>query len=272
MTTAVIGAIIGDVVGSRFERDNLKSKYFELFTDKNKVTDDTVMTLAVTDAIMEIDAQGLTIGQDDAAIQNIIIASMQKLGKAYPLAGYGLNFSKWLRAGDPKPYGSYGNGAAMRISPVADLNLSDQDRDSLVYLITAVSHDSEEGLLGASAMTEAILAGKNQQDKTGIVSKMRKSYPLDLTLDEIRPTYQFDVSCSGSIPVAFQAFLESDDFEDAIRNAISVGGDSDTIASMAGAIASAYYQEIPDDIVIKTLTYLPEALRDIFTRWQSFIG
>jgi ADP-ribosylglycohydrolase len=94
MTTAVIGAIIGDVVGSRFERDNLKSKYFELFTDKNKVTDDTVMTLAVTDAIMEIDAQGLTIGQDDAAIQNIIIASMQKLGKAYPLAGYGLNFSK----------------------------------------------------------------------------------------------------------------------------------------------------------------------------------
>ncbi|MEY8370868.1 ADP-ribosylglycohydrolase family protein [Aerococcaceae bacterium 50-4] len=272
MMTAVIGAIIGDVVGSRFERHNHKSKKFELFTTKNKFTDDTVMTLAVADAIMDMVAQGLVLGRDDLAIQNLVITAMQKLGKAYPLAGYGLKFSRWLRSNNPKPYGSYGNGAAMRISPVADLPLSSQDQDYLAGLITAVSHDAEEGLLGASAMVTAITTGKYQQDKALIAGKMANAYPLDFTLEDIRPTYQFDVSCAGSIPVVFQAFLESKDFEDAIRNAISVGGDSDTIASMAGAIASAHYQSIPDDIVIKTLTYLPEDLRTIFIKWQSFIG
>ena len=272
MTTAVIGAIIGDVVGSRFERHNHKDKAFELFTEKNRFTDDTVMTLAVVDALMDMTSQKLQLGQDDSAIQTLMIRSMQKLGSAYPLAGYGLNFSKWLRSDNPEPYGSYGNGAAMRISPVADLDLSSQDRDYLVNLITSVSHNSKEGIYGAQAMAKTVVTAKSVEDKAIIVSKMADFYPLDFSLDEIRPTYKFDVSCAGSIPVAFQAFLESNHFEDAIRNAVSVGGDSDTIANMTGAIATAYYQDIPDDLVMKTLTYLPDDLRTIFTKWQSFIG
>lgn len=272
MTTAVIGAVIGDVVGSRFERHNHKNKDFEFFTEKNHFTDDTVMTLAVADAIMDVAAQKLVLGQDNAAIEALAIASMQKLGQTYPLAGYGLNFSKWLRTVDPKPYGSYGNGAAMRIGPIGDLDLSDQDREHLARVITGISHNSEDGYLGANALAGVIATAKSQTDKDLIADKMTSYYPLDLTLDEIRPTYRFDVSCAGSIPVAFQAFLEGDSFEDVIRNAISVGGDSDTIASMAGAIASAYYQDVPDDMVVKTLTYLPDDLRAILTRWQSFVG
>lgn len=127
-------------------------------------------------------------------------------------------------------------------------------------------------VIGAQAMAGVIVTAKSQTDKDLIADKMTSYYPLDLTLDEIRPTYRFDVTCTGSISVAFQAFLEGDSFEEVIRNAISVGGDSDTIASMALAIAYAYYQDMSDDMVVKTLTYLPDDLRAIFTRWQSFVG
>lgn len=231
------------------------------------------MTLAVAEALMKMTDQNLKVGPDNLAIKQLVINEMQTLGKKYPLAGYGLHFSKWLKADQPQAYGSYGNGAAMRISPVADMNLSDQDRKDLITLITSVSHDSPEGVAGAQAQVAAILSArdhKNSEDKGSIAENMAKYYPIDFTLDEVRPSYTFDVSCEGSIPQAFVAFLEGKSFEDTIRNAISIGGDSDTIASMTGAIAEAYYDQIPDDIVIQTLSYLPADLRDIYKRWQVF--
>lgn len=266
----MIGAIIGDVVGSRFERHNIKSKNFELFTEVNKFTDDTVMTLAVAKALMAIATKRIAIQDHRQEIQDIVVAEMQNLGKCYPLAGYGPHFSRWLHAENPQPYGSYGNGAAMRISPVAELNLNNDEKLMLTDFITAVSHDSPEGMKGAQALVAVITAAKSQ-DKARTRTVMADYYPIDFTLDEIRPSYRFDVSCEGSIPATFVAFLESESFEDAIRNAVSIGGDSDTIACMTGAIAEAFYQNIPDDMVIKALTYLPEPLRNIYREWQQFV-
>lgn len=238
----MIGAIIGDVVGSRFEWNNNKSKDFELFNRKCHLTDDSIMSLAVAVAI-------LISEKDYSDLSKNAVESMQELGRLYPRAGYGGNFSRWIFAKNPEPYGSYGNGAAMRVSPCGYAARSIKEAKMLAAKVTKVTHDHPEGMKAAEAVAVAIFLARNGKSKEKIQKYITKNYyDINFTLDEIREDYKFDVSCQGSVPQAFEAFFESTDFEDAIRNAISIGGDSDTIGAITGSIAEAYYG-VPDDII-----------------------
>ena len=276
MIGTMIGAIIGDVVGSRFEHKNHRSKDFELFTDECFVTDDSIMTLAVTKALLETDKvvfEGPNNTRHDAEYLNIlsknIIVTMQEIGRVYPNCGYGGNFSRWIFSKNPKPYGSYGNGAAMRISPVGAIAESVYEVKLLARAVTAISHNHVEGLKGAEATAMAIYLARTGHSKDEIREYILDNYyEIDFTLDEIRDSYRFDVTCQGTVPQAIQAFLEADSFEDAIRNAISIGGDSDTLAAITGSIAEAYYG-VPDDLVEKALGYLDDELLEIYEAFVS---
>jgi len=252
----MIGAMIGDIIGSRFEWHNIKIKEFELYTDACSFTDDTVMTLAVAKAI--IDSRG-----DYTKLPEMVVTYMQRIGRPYPSCGYGGNFYNWIYSDNPQPYGSYGNGAAMRVSPCAFFATSMKEAKELSRIVTEVTHNHIEGIKGAEATTVAIYLAKTGKSKAEIKDYIDAHYyPMTFTLDEIRDTYQFDVSCQGTVPQAIQAFLESTSFEDAIRNAISIGGDSDTLAAITGGIAEAYYG-VPEDIAGKALEYMDTALKDI---------
>ena len=268
----MLGAIIGDIAGSRFERRNIKTKEFELLHPGCRFTDDTVMTLAVGSALTYCMQLG-TASREKALeyLPGAAIDAMRSLGNRYPNAGYGGSFYRWLQASDPKPYNSYGNGAAMRVSGCGFAAVSVEDAQDLADKVTAVTHNHPEGLRGARATASAVFLARKGYTKEEIRSYVREHfYAIDFTLDEIRPTYSFNVSCQGSVPQALEAFFESTGYEDAIRNAISIGGDSDTIAAIAGGIAEAYYG-IPADIAQKGKTYLTpdlmrilEAFREMF--------
>ena len=253
----MLGAIIGDIIGSIYEHHNINTKDFELFSLNCRFTDDTVMTVAVAEGIMEAyeqvkkDEQGWLF-QSKELFQSCIAESMKKWGRLYPRAGYGGNFSWWLMKEGIEPYGSYGNGSAMRVSPCAwicswkDDSCDDTDHvDFLACCSASVTHNHVEGLKGAIETAEAIWRMRRANQDNDEIQKMkeiirnRSKYDLDFSLDEIRPHYRFDVSCQNSVPQAIVAFLESMDFEDAVRNAVSIGGDSDTIAAIAGSIAEA---------------------------------
>jgi len=259
----LIGAIIGDIVGSRFEFNNHRSKEFELFTDECNVTDDSIMTLAVAKAIMET-GKNLKLLSNDSKnnyyyyklLKSMTIRYMQEIGRKYPRCGYGGMFVRWIFSDNPMPYYSFGNGAAMRISPVGFIAPTEDEARKLSETITAVTHNHKEG---------------NGASKEEIRQKINKSYyKLNFTIDEIRDTYEFNETCKETVPQAIVAFLESKSFEDAIRIAISVGGDSDTLAAITGSIAEAYYG-VPEDIKEKALTYLDEELRSIYDEWCEFI-
>ena len=256
------GAIIGDIVGSRFERHNHKSKKFELFTDRCRFTDDTAMTVAIAKALLECK-------DDYTDLSNHAIRCMQEIGQRYPNAGYGQIFYLWLHHKAPAPYLSYGNGSAMRVSPVAYAAKSAQECIDLADAVTKVSHDHPEGMKGAEAAALITFGARSYLPKQILRELMQTwYYTLDFTIDEIRPTYRFDASCQGSVPQAIEAFLESEDFEDAIRIAVSLGGDSDTIAAIAGGIAGAYYG-VPDDIWQKAAEYLPQEFLDILEEFEQ---
>ena len=255
------GAIIGDIVGSRFEFGNCRRKDFSLFSPECRFTDDTVMTLAVAQALM-------TDGDFTAA--------MQRLGRKYPNAGYGGMFLRWLMAAHPRPYGSWGNGSAMRVGPCGMMARSLEEALDLAERSAAVSHDHPEGIRGAMAVAAAVYLAKTGSSREDIREYTEAHfYPLDRTLDEIRPGYGFDSSCRGSVPQAIQAFLESADFEDAVRNAISLGGDSDTIAAIAGSIAWPFYSRTEGptarmrSIRAEAAAYLPDDLRSIAEKFAS---
>ena len=275
----MIGAIIGDIVGSRFEFNNYRSKDFELFTDDCFLTDDSIMTLSVAKAIIETDKQiqpalcELDLNFEYyTLLEKMTIKYMQEIGQKYPHCGYGNMFSKWIFASTPKPYNSYGNGAAMRISPVGFAGRSESEIISLSETITGVSHNHEEGLKGAEAAALAIYMARSGYRKSEIRDRItRDYYPLDFTIDEIRDTYQFNETCQETVPQAIEAFLESTSFEDAIRTAISVGGDSDTLAAITGAIAEGYYG-VPSWIIEEALSYMDEELLAIYNDWQIFLG
>ncbi len=270
----MIGAIIGDIVGSVYEWDNIKTKEFPLFRKDCFFTDDTVMTIAVAEGLM------------NGGSEDDFIDAMKKYGRMYPDAGYGGRFGAWLCSEDRKPYNSWGNGSAMRVSPVGffaplweglapDFELVDR----YARLSAAVTHNHPEGIKGAQATAEAILfmrAARRGGDIEAHKMRLRNlityrfGYNLLSTLDEIRPTYRFNESCQDTVPQAITAFLESRNFEDAIRNAISLGGDSDTLAAITGGIAEAAYG-VPQWIIDKAWTYLDEPLRDVCRRWQSFL-
>lgn len=277
----MLGAIIGDIVGSRFEFNNHRSKEFELFTDNCQITDDTIMTLAVASAIMEAEGQmklSSEIGDNNREyyrlVEALAVKTMQKIGRRYPNCGYGSRFAQWLFSDQPKPYNSFGNGAAMRISPAGFAAKTEIEARILSEVITRVTHNHPEGLKGAEATVVAIYMARDGADKKAIRDRISGYfYALDFTIDGIidgiRDTYRFNETCQGTVPQAIEAFLESTSFEDAIRMAISIGGDSDTLAAITGAIAEAYYG-IPENIKEKALTYLDANLRAIYEAWQEF--
>lgn len=275
----MLGAIIGDIAGSRFERDNIKSRDFEFFEEHCRITDDSLMTLAVAKAILEAEKQikpsvsefGFDIEYDELLSQ-LTVRFMRELGLKYPAAGYGKNFRDWLLSEAPHPYGSIGNGAAMRISPAGWAARTEAEAIRLSDIITNVTHNTEEALMGAEAVAVAIYMARYGYLKSEIRNRIALNYyPLDFTIDEIRPSYQFSATCAGTVPQAIQCFLEAASFEDTVRTAISLGGDSDTIAAIAGSMAEAYYG-IPAQLSEKALTYLTDDLRDIVSQWQSFLG
>lgn len=233
----MFGAIIGDIVGSVYEFNNIKSKVFPFFKERCFYTDDTVMTIAVAQALLKAREQKLDFKQ-------ILIEEMQDLGRRYPGRGYGGSFARWLKTEDPKPYNSYGNGSAMRVSPCGLIAVTLSEALSLAKASAEVTHNHPEGIKGAQAVAGAIFLAKCRKTKEEIREFVQHTfYDLDKSLDEIRPTYYFNETCQETVPQAIQAFLESNSFEDAIRNAISLGGDSDTLAAITGSIAWTFYNQ-----------------------------
>ena len=258
----MLGAIIGDIVGSRFEWHNIKTKEFELFTDQCFPTDDSVMTVAVAQALLDCAGDYTDLGEKT-------VYWMRRIGRRYPECGYGGRFRQWMFCDTPRPYGSFGNGAAMRVSACGFVANSLAQARALSRAVTEVTHDHPEGIKGAEATTVAIWLARKGKSRDEIRACIRQHYyPLGFTLDEIRADYRFDESCQGTVPQAIEAFLESTGFEDAIRNAVSLGGDSDTLAAITGGIAQAYYG-IPAAIRDKALATLPSDLRAVVDRFLS---
>lgn len=258
----MLGAIIGDIAGSRFEWNNQKTKDFELFTGRCRPTDDSIMTIAIAKAIL--DSEG-----DLAKLEQNTVKYMQQFGRRYPDAGYGERFYDWIFTKDPQPYNSFGNGAAMRVSPCGFAAGTLQEAKALTKAVTKVTHNHPKGMKAAEAVAVAIFLARNGKKLAEIREHIEQHYyKIDFTLDKIRPSYRFDVTCQGSVPQAFEALFESTGFEDAIRNAISIGGDSDTIAAITGGMAEAYYG-IPSTIRDKALLFLNDDLLKIVHSFEK---
>lgn len=231
----MIGAVAGDIIGSVYEHCPIKTKDFPLFHPDCHFTDDTVLTLAVADAILT--------GRS-------YLRSVLEIGRRYPGAGYSGTFRRWLHSENPQPYSSWGNGAAMRVSPVGFAFSTDNEVLQQAAETARISHSHPEGIKGAEATALAVFLARTSRDKQQIRQEItdRFGYDLNRTVEDIRPKYSFDVSCQGTVPEAIIAFLDSISYEDAVRNAISLGGDSDTLACITGGIAEAFYGGIPPDI------------------------
>jgi len=252
----MLGAIAGDIIGSVYERHNIKTKSFELFSPKSRFTDDTVLTVATVDSI--INRKGFS-------------ESYQYWFRKYPDAGFGGSFKKWGMSEKPKPYNSYGNGSAMRVSPIGFYYNSLDEVLMRAEESSIVTHNHTEGIKGVKATATAIFLARNGSEKEEIKKYIEESFGYDLSesIDSIRTWYSFDVSCQGSVPQAIRSFLESSSYEDAIRNAISIGGDSDTIACIAGGIAEAYYGVIPKYIVKRVKELLPKEMREVLKKYYT---
>lgn len=254
----MLGAIIGDIVGSLYEFSSPKTKDFEFLTPNCRLTDDSLMTIAVGCACVSSSIY------DKESFQGVLSSLMREIGKMYPYAGYGGMFYNWIMDESVGAYHSFGNGSAMRVSPVAWVAHSLEEAERLAEWSAEVTHNHPEGIKGAQAIAACIYLAREGKSKEKIKEYVsNKYYSMDFTLDEIRPNYRFDVTCQGSVPQGIMCFLESTDFEDAIRNAISLGGDGDTIAAMAGAIAEAYYG-IPENLKGAVYCYMDEEILDYF--------
>ena len=269
----MLGAIIGDIVGSRFEfvEDGRREKGFVFFHPSCRLTDDSFMTLAIAEALVLSQGDRERLGEK-------AVASMKKVARAHPNTGWGERFHRWLFQDIyTKPYNSFGNGAGMRISPIGWVAESEEEVKTLSKVVTEVSHNHPEGLKGAEAIAMAVYLARIGKDKNEIRARMQEYYvelkDPNFTIKNIHGRYGYDedgrwVTCQGSIPQALIAFLDSESFEDAIRNAVCIGGDSDTIGAMAGSIAEAYYG-VPYDIEDKALSYLSEDLLGIYYAFET---
>ena len=258
----MIGTIIGDIVGSRFEWNNHRSKDFDLLPHKCFFTDDSVISLAVCDALMRCKA-------DFSDLSEQAIRSMQTIGRLYGDSGYGVSFNSWINSDNPQPYNSYGNGAAMRVSGCGYAGKTIDEVKQLSKAVTEITHNHPEGLKGAEAVAVAVFLARTGNSLIEIQDHIIKNYyPLGFTLDGIRETYRFNESCQDTVPQALEAFFESTSFEDAIRNAISIGGDSDTLAAITGSVAEAYYG-VPTNIRKHALTFLDERLLKILLEFEN---
>ena len=260
------GAILGDIIGSPYEFDRgSKSKDFPLFSPDSVYTDDSVMTLAVADAFLSI-----APNTDDVEIRRRLIQSMQTYGQAFPHAGYGGMFRRWLKDPNPQPYGSYGNGSAMRVSSVGWLFDDLETVRHMARLSAEVTHNHPEGIKGAEATASAIFLARTGSTKAEIKVYIESNFHYDLsrTCDEIRRTYRHVESCQETVPEAITAFLEGVSFEDVIRTAVSLGGDCDTLTAIAGSIAEGYYG-VPEELKQQCQEKLPEDLRKVLRRFEK---
>jgi len=251
----MLGAVIGDIVGSVYEWHNITTKDFPFFTNRCFFTDDTIMTIAVADALLK------------GGTSDNMIDSMKRFGGLYPNADYGGRFHEWVLSDDRQPYDSWGNGSAMRVSPCGWYANSLDEAEDLAKVSAAVTHNHLEGIKGAQATAGAIYLARIGATKAQIEEYAQTyGYDFSRTIDEIRPTYTFNESCQETVPEAITAFLESTDFEDAIRTAVSLGGDSDTLAAITGGIAEAAYS-IPDDILGQAWSFLDAPLKSVVRAW-----
>jgi len=246
----MLGAIAGDIIGSIYERNNIKTKNFDLFSPKCSFTDDSVLIIALADTILT----GTTYADN-----------LKRFFRLYPHRGYGASFYGWATSQSSMPYNSYGNGAAMRISPVGyaydDLDVVFQKAKEF----TEITHNHPEGIKGAQATAASIFLARTGKSKEEIKTYIETAFGYDLSrhIEEIRPDYHFDISCQGTVPQAIRAFIDSTGFEDAIRNAVSLGGDSDTLTCITGGIAQAHYRGVPDAIKEKVYQILDDRLGEI---------
>jgi ADP-ribosylglycohydrolase len=252
----MIGAIAGDIIGSVYEGHNIKRMDFPLFDPHCYFTDDTVLTVAVADAVLT---------------RSSYVKKLREYFQLYPECGYGPGFRKWAASGSDKPYFSTGNGSAMRVSPIGFAFDTLEKVLEEAKKSAEVTHNTEEAIKGAQAVSAAIFLARTGQSKRGIKKYIEDTFHYDLSepLDQIRTYYQFDATCNGSVPQAIISFLESENFEDAIRKAISIGGDSDTIACIAGGIAQAFYREMPDLIIKKVKAVLDQRLNAIVSEFMA---
>lgn len=252
----MIGAIAGDIIGSAYEHHPIKTKDFLLFAPGCRFTDDTVLTIAIADAIISGEPYR------DA---------VRRWGRRYPDAGYGGFFWRWLHSNDPRPYRSWGNGSAMRVSPIGLAFPTEEEVLRQARMSAEITHDHPEGIKGAEATALAVFLAMTGHDKPTIRARIETlfGYDLNRNVDGIRPKYSFDVSCAGTVPEAIIAFLDSESYEDAVRNAVSLGGDCDTLACITGGIAEAFYGGVPEEIRSKVTALLPPDLRRVI---EAFDG
>lgn len=274
----MLGAIIGDVIGSRFEFDSIKTKDFELFETNeyfdrdgkltikyfekgSRFTDDSVMTVAVCKALLDCG--------DYSNLSQLVVANMKYFGKKYPFVGYGARFNYWLISSDSQPYNSFGNGSAMRVSAVPYFAKSIEEVKELSKAVTVVTHNHPEGVKGAEAIAVCIWLAMQGATKDEIRQYVENNYyKFDFDYDSLLKYYKFDETCQGSVPQAIYCFLISDSFEDTIRTAVSIGGDADTLGAMAGAIAEAYYG-IPNEIRRRVFDFLPNDLVEVIKSFNE---
>ena len=262
----MIGAILGDIIGSPYEFDRgNKTKDFPLFCKFSEFTDDTVMTIAVADAFLAVQP-----GMDDDTIRQRVVAKIQKYGRLYPHAGYGGRFRRWLRDRHPQPYNSWGNGSAMRVSSVGWLYNDLETVRRMARLSADVTHNHPEGIKGAEATAAAIFLAHTGSTKAEIKAYIEENFQYDLsrTCDEIRPDYYHVESCQETVPEAITAFLEGESFEDVIRTAVSLGGDCDTLTCIAGSMAEAFYG-VPEELKVECRKRLPEDLLEVVRRFEE---
>lgn len=262
------GAILGDIIGSPYEfGGGMKKKDFPLFSHYSRFTDDTVMTVAVAEALLDAGPDA-----DADTIRSHIVQSMQAWGRMYPHAGYGGRFYEWLMSDVPYPYYSFGNGSAMRVSAAGWLYDTLDCTREVARLTAEVTHNHPEGIKGAEAVATAIWLARNGKDRYQIENKIADlfGYDLNRTCDQIRPQYRFDVTCQGSVPEAITAFLESTSYEDAVRNAVSLGGDTDTQGAIAGSIAEARFG-VPENLKDECRKRLPQKMLEVLVRFEKTV-
>ena len=263
----MFGAILGDMIGAPYEFNNIHTEDFTLFTSRTEFTDDTVMTLAVADALME------AYGKDETEIKYQLVRKMQAYGKKWPHAGYGGMFAQWLREKYPEPYNSFGNGSAMRVSPAGWLYDTLEETLQKAQWTAEVTHNHPEGIKGAQAAAACIWMARNQYGKDEIMNYVTETFGYDLTetTDSIRKWYFFNETCQKTVPQAIRVFYESGSFEETIRKSVSLGGDSDTLACIAGSIAEAYYG-VPDEMKQEALKRLDPRLITVLEKFEAFLS
>lgn len=269
----MIGAIIGDIAGSTYEFYSIKTMDFPLFAPGSSYTDDSLMSIAVASALMQT-------GESHDGFKSHAVTSMRQIATKYPcpMGGYGGRFRHWLVSSDPQPYGSFGNGSAMRVSPCGDVAATLDEALALAKQSAEVTHSHPKGIKGAQAVAAAIYLARTGESRDGIRGYIEQNfYPLEQTVDEIRPRYRFDETCQGTVPQAITAFLESVSFEDALRAAVSLSGDCDTLTDITCAIAWPYYARSGLDAMMvrlrdEALALLHDDLREIVIRWEERYG